>query len=387
MKILQIISHYVPAYRFGGPLRVAHSLGKALVRQGHEVVVCAINLKNEKEDLSAPLDEPIDVDSVKVFYEKTRLSRYWGFSPSLYRRVKEEIQDADVALVHAHYQFANWTGAYLARKHEKPYVIFAHGSFNRWGVARRSRLKKKLYLRLFERRNIEGSISIAFNSEEEKQFSFFSEKGVIIPSGIDPSEFHELPASDSWRGSHNLNDKIVYLYLGRLNPQQKGLDKLLPAFARFARNQKRVHLLLAGPDERGGEAELEEMVRHLNIDGKVTFTGLVEGDEKLSILRNSDVFVLVSPSEGTSIALLEALYIGLPVMVSNRVGLNETIKRLNAGIVVNPSEEDILQGLITLSNDQMREAMRGKASSLIKEEYSWDAIAKTLIDLVKPFVA
>ena len=44
MKFLQVIPHYVPAYNFGGPLRVAHSIGKALIKQGHNVTVCTTNL-------------------------------------------------------------------------------------------------------------------------------------------------------------------------------------------------------------------------------------------------------------------------------------------------------------------------------------------------------
>lgn len=363
---------------------MAHALGKALVRQGHEVVVCATNLKDEKNNLDVPLDTPVDVDGVKVFYEPTRWSRYWGFSPSLYRRVKLEIENADVVLVHAHYQFANWAGACLARKQNKPYMIFAHGSFNQWGVQRKSRFKKKLYLRFVEKGNIENALFIAFNSKEELQFSFFSEKGKDIPSGIDPSDFQGLPSFGSWREKHSLSNKeVIFLYLGRLNPQQKGLDKLIPAFANFVKKQKDALLVLAGPDERGGEIVLKKMVSRLGIEENVIFTGLIEGDGKLSVLRDSDVFILVSPSEGTSMALLEALYVGLPVIVSNRVGLHETIRTLDAGLVVEPTESGILQALITMSNEQMRAAMKGKATALVREEYTWDAIAGKLFSELK----
>ena len=111
MRITQIISHYVPSHRFGGPLHVAHGLGKALAAHGHQVSVCTTNLADEKKDLAVPVDTPIDVDGVTVFYEPTCWSRYWGFSPRLWRRAKQEIARADVALVHFHYQFANWAGA------------------------------------------------------------------------------------------------------------------------------------------------------------------------------------------------------------------------------------------------------------------------------------
>ena len=87
MRILMVSPHYVPAYHYGGALHVAHSLGKSLVSQGHEVRVCTTNLRNPTEDLAVPVDAPVMVDGVQVCYEPTVLSRYWGFSPRLARRL------------------------------------------------------------------------------------------------------------------------------------------------------------------------------------------------------------------------------------------------------------------------------------------------------------
>ena len=99
--------HYVPAYHYGGALHVAHSLGKSLVSQGHEVRVCTTNLRNPTEDLAVPVDAKVLVDGVQVYYEPTVSSRYWGFSPQLARRLWLESKWADVVLIHFHYQFAS----------------------------------------------------------------------------------------------------------------------------------------------------------------------------------------------------------------------------------------------------------------------------------------
>ena len=85
MRILQVISHYLPAHRFGGPLRVAHFLGQALVRQGHRVTVCCTDLADEQSDLDVRTDVPATIDGVRVFYSPIRVSRYWGYSPQLGR--------------------------------------------------------------------------------------------------------------------------------------------------------------------------------------------------------------------------------------------------------------------------------------------------------------
>lgn len=248
LNILQVIPHYVPAYEFGGPLRVAHGLSKALLDQGHAVKICTTNLKSGFETLNLPLDTPVFQDGVEVYYEPTVFSHYWGFSPQLYRRTKALIKSADVIFVHFHYQFANLAGANIARKLGKPYVVFAHGSLNQWGIASSSRWKKKLYLSLMERGNLEKALFIAFNAEEERELSLFAERGVVIPSGVAPDEFRLMPIRGSWRFQQvQLAGRTCILYLGRLNLAQKGLDMLLPAFAQLRQQREDVHLIFGWP--------------------------------------------------------------------------------------------------------------------------------------------
>lgn len=141
---------------------------------------------------------------------------------------------------------------------------------------------------------------------------------------------------------------------------------------------------MAGPDERGGEAKVRELIAALGIVADVTFTGMVDGTEKLAILRDSDVYALVSPSEGLSIALLEALYMGLPVVVTNRIGLSAEIEREKAGIVVERDIEQIAAALLMMvDNAVQRRQMGANAHRLVAEKYTWDAIAATLIEAVR----
>ncbi|MCP4367925.1 MAG: glycosyltransferase, partial [Deltaproteobacteria bacterium] len=242
-----------------------------------------------------------------------------------------------------------------------------------------------IYLRVFERANINNALYIAFNAPEEKKLSFFSDKGVVVPSGIEPVEFENTPPYGHWRNQHpSLVNKIIFLYLGRLNPNQKGLDMLLPAFAKLTTVRDDVHLILAGPDERGGEAEVRQMISSLRIESHVALTGMVDGTEKLSILNDSDAYALVSPSEGTSIALLEAMYMGLPVIASNRVGLSSQILDKNTGIVVERDINQIFTALDTIANDAVqRQQMGQNAHALVANKYTWNMIAIDLVETLR----
>lgn len=384
MKICQVIPHYVPATRFGGPQRVAHPLGKALVRAGHSVVVCTTNLADRTANLDVPVDEPVIVDGATVYYEPVLLSRYWGFSPSLWRRVAREVQQADVVLVHAHYQFANWAGARLARKAGKPYVFFAHSSLHRQGIALNSRLLKQIYLRVMERKNLERTLFIAFNAPEEKAYSMYSQQGVVVPSGIDPDDFRNMPPAGSFRQRYpQLRGKIVFLFLGRLDVSQKGLDLLLPAFARLRQEQPNVHLLLVGPDEGGGLQQIQGLVQKYGLDDAVTLTGMIVGRDKLAALQDADVFVLPSRYEGLSIALLEALYMGLPILTSDQVGLHREIEQVGAGLIVPADSDSLYAGLRGMMDERTRLEMRGPGTRMILQKYTWDAIASDLVEKIQ----
>lgn len=379
MKITQVISHYVPATRFGGPQQVAHGLGKALTRMGHEVSVCTTNMMDEHNDLQVAVNQRTTVDGVQVTYSPTCCFRYWAFSPGLWRRANQEIAESDYALVHFHYQFANWAGAQLARRNRKPYAIFAHGSFKHNAIARRGRWKKRLYLSLAEGRNLQAASRIYFNAREEQEQSEYGDWGCVLPNGIDPADLDNPPARGVLREKYGwTDDDVVFLFLGRIDYVGKGLDTLVPAFAQLIQTQKNVRLIFAGPDERGGQEQLERALATHHLRDHTVVTGMLAGPDKLTAFADADAFLLPSKSEGLSITLLEALYLGLPVLVTTQVGLWRTVERTGAGVVVDPAD-DLLPALTDLCDPQRRGSMRHRAVAEIRANYTWDAIAVNLL--------
>ena len=114
---------------------------------------------------------------------------------------------------------------------------------------------------------------------------------------------------------------------------------LLPAFKKLLQGSGDSHLVLAGANERGYEAQVRHLAEELGLASRLTLTGLITGQDKLAALQDADVFVLPSRSEGLSIAMLEAMYMGLPVVVTDRVGLWRQVEKNRCGLVV-PYDED-----------------------------------------------
>lgn len=193
------------------------------------------------------------------------------------------------------------------------------------------------YLTIAERRNFSGALRVVFGSEEELQDSLWSTCGMVLRNSISPEH---LGTDGEVLGDifPTIRGKTIFLFLGRLNVKQKGLDFLVDSFSRATVDRNDVILVLAGPDERGGEQEVRDLVAKHGLSQKVLFTGYVTGGLKASLLAAADVFLLPSRSEGASMALVEALYMGLPVIVTPGAGLTREIVERRMGIVAAPGE-------------------------------------------------
>jgi len=380
MKIVQVISHYLPAIGFGGPLHVAHGLGQALVEAGHEVIVCTTSMQGPGSNLDVPLGEVVNIDGVRVIYEPVRRGRYWGGSSRFLKRIYKEVSQADIVFTHFHYQFASMAGGWCARLHNKPHIVFTHGSLNRYGIRARHHVLKSMYLHLFEASNFKRALFTAYHSELEQQQSYaLGAHAHIIPIGVDPALVAYKPIRGRFREQYpELKARFVFSYLGRLAPG-KGLNLLLPAFRMLLDQGHDAHLVLIGGDERGYLDVLLQKVKALRLEQRVIFTGLLSGEDKFDALADADVFVLPSRSEGTSIVTLEAMALGLPVLISDRVGLASEVLEHECGVVIPYDEQALTQALIDMIKREDRAEMGQKAARLVREKYDWSLIIQDLL--------
>lgn len=153
-------------------------------------------------------------------------------------------------------------------------------------------------------------------------------------------------------------EDFVILYLGRLHPK-KSPEDVVKAFPRVVQKVPNAKLVIA--DKGSEEAKLKKLVEELKLQGKVIFTGFVSENEKWSLLKRCDVFVLPSIVEAFGIALIEAMACGKPV-IATRVGpFPEIIKNGETGILVPAhSPSDLADAIINLAQDPKKECLLGK---------------------------
>lgn len=389
MKVLQIIPHYLPAYQYGGPIYSVHNLAKAMVEKGVDVSVWTTNL-GLKDRYDIPLCEEVLIDGVKVYYFPIIGTFHYSLSPALMKYMKDRIRDFDIVHIQGVYQFHSLIGGYYARKYGIPYVLSPKGMLIPEMIKKKGKLKKYIYISLVEKNNVEKANLIQCASEVERQkllkIGFELRDTVVIPNIVKLEKGDRTNKKEKFRDKYGLKQKQLVLFLGRLN-WTKGIDILIPAFAIVLTKFPDTHLVLAGPDTERYIRKVKKWIRNEGIENKVTFTGLLTGNEKLAALAESDIFVLPSYSENFGMAAVEAMYMGLPVIISKEVGIKDEIKQNECGIIVDINPISIAEGICyLLHNPEEKKKLGAKGKKIARNEFSAEGVAKKMIQSYKDII-
>jgi len=326
--------------------------------------------------------------SLKLF-RTGGLARWWpGHSPDLKLAVQREARAADVVHIHEMWHHPHFATARACKSLGVPFIVSPHGSLDPWALASK-RLKKRLYSAIWQRRLLgRAAAAHALTGTERSQLRDYGYSGPVsvIPNGIDVDEF-QRPAAPGVMDDRfpELRGKKVILFLGRLH-EKKGLDVLVRAFARLHGTRPDTHLLIVGPDD-GYETDVRRMIGEAGIEGSVTLTGSLDGDDRLAAMARADVYALPSYSEGFSVGVLEALAAGLPVVISTFCYFPE-VETAGAGLITEPDVEQVGTALSAVIDDPGLADRMGKAGrNLVHTGYSWESVASSFIELYEGAVA
>lgn len=202
-------------------------------------------------------------------------------------------------------------------------------------------------------------------------------KGIVsIPNGIRVRKFRPANAAAHARLTSELGLPEATRLLGtvgRLNPV-KDQAGLVRAFALLKRRMPESALVIAGDGQL--RDELVALAAEQGVADSVFFLGM--RDDVADLLEALDVFVLSSLSEGYSMALLEACAAGLPIVATNVGGNGEIVQPGINGVMVPPSDPDVLAAAIgELLRDPGRAAAFGRAGrEWVLEEGSFQTMAE-----------
>ena len=300
-----------------------------------------------------------------------------GLPPATRRFIDERRAEIDVLHLHSVFIPAN---VWVAKAAGIPYVLTPHGGYSPEVLRGRNRFLKTAWMWARERHHVRGASllhAVAPRELEQLRSTFRIDALLCVPNAID------LPAEPGPPEGRMRTDRRWIVFLGRLAIGHKGLDTLLEGFASYlkrSRNEHSPELIIAGPDIRSGRARLQAMAASLLPKGTVRFVGPRFGREKEELLRGAGVFVHTSRWEGMPLAVLEALAMGCPVLLTRATNLGELVEEYGAGAVVEGTPEAIGQGLTDVLDAPADRylAMCAAARTLATERFSWPAVTEQI---------
>lgn len=199
----------------------------------------------------------------------------------------------------------------------------------------------------------------------------------IAPMGVDTDRFRRSRPYSPWRGE----GPFRIFSCGRLNPC-KGHDDLIRAVARLRAAGIDATVSIAGADDTGGwyQAQLTALVEELKLQQAVSLLGAVAEDEVVRRLEAAHAFCLASLNEPLGVAIMEAMSLELPVVVTKGGGVQELVTHSRDGLLVearNPQElASGLRFIATHPDDAL--ALAAAARQRIVDSFQSTQSARTL---------
>lgn len=314
-----------------------------------------------------------ETSSIRVLHRSCR-NLDLMFPRSARAFLREAVHQTDVVQVHGIWTGHSSASMDLAIRLHKPFVVSAHGMLDGWAL-RHKRWKKLPYAVLFERPRISRATCLrALTRVEAENYRAFGLRlpvaivpnGVVAPDTESPSQFLNLYPL--------LRGKTILLFLGRLH-KKKGTDLLVKAWNMISAKIPDANLVLAGPDDGALDAVVPT-------GSNITKCGMLTGSVKWSALAAASAFVLPSFSEGLSTAILEALWMRLPVLITRECNFRE-IEKLECTFLIRPSVSSIADGLVNLLTRPANELRaRGEiGSTFVRANYGWPRIGQMMADV------
>ncbi|MEW6323813.1 MAG: glycosyltransferase [Nitrospirota bacterium] len=344
--------HVLPSLEVGGMEKVVVNLSNGLDRQRYQVAICCIERGGAlQRELSPPglpvyvMNKPEGVDYFLPF----RLSR-------LFNRL-------NVDIVHTHSMGVFPYGCLAATFSRTPvYVHSEHGSFNLKTVRRRlafqygmRRTDRVLTVSETVKHQLLGVIDIP-----EKKIT-------PIMNGVDTRRCApDDAASAALRAALDIPDGAPVIgAIGRL-VTAKNYPTLLHVVAQLTRRHPQLVCLMVGDGPE--RARLHAQADALKLSGHVRWLG--ERHDVAELLNLMQVYLLPSYSEGMSIALLEAMVAGRPIVVSDITANREVIRHGQTGWLVPPADIEQWAGAVArLLTDRVMAQQLGRAAQATAQQF------------------
>ena len=339
MRILHFLPVYVPAWQFGGPILSVSRLCEGLVRQGVEVRVITTNAGIP----DFPVDQlgiPQNVNGVQVIYFPVDQEGPTIRSSALVHALPDQMAWAELLHLSSIWQPLGIPVQSAAHSFGVPVIQTLRGALGPYSW-RRGWWKKALYFWLKERPLLERAALLhCTTTQEAREIAWLGLRPPIqlLPNPIELSRHHYKPQLGAvWRQSMGIPSAVpLFLVAGRFH-HKKGLD-LLPKV--LQRNAHRPwHILFLGKDEDRTGLSLKREMQRIRLGDRCHWLDHLPADQLSGPYNAADCLLLPSRHENFGNVVVEALACGCGALISDRVGVADSIREC-PGVRISPRSVD-----------------------------------------------
>ena len=336
MRIAMFTDTYYPTR--DGVITSMSNTVKELRHMGHEVFIFA------PDDVKRRMADEYNDDHVYLL--KAR-EFYWypqyrmAIFPTDLKRI---LTSLDVDIIHSHgIAFMGFKSMMQGRKLGIPVVLTFHtmvteGLKYYFPIIPYELVEPlmNIYLKVFLQRSSAVITPSSPILKEIKELAPDIKKGAVIPSGIDPERFHEGVDGSKVRRRLGLEDKTVFVYVGRMG-KEKNLKLLIDAFPLILKERPDSVLVMVG--DGPSRKKCMKYAEELGLDNKIRFPGFVSDGEIAAFYSMADAFVFPSKFETQGLVALESMAVGTPVAGINYRAIPDFIEDGKNGYLFDDSPE------------------------------------------------
>jgi len=366
MKILQAINSYVRSFRSGGPVRIMFDYARFLAKMGHRVDVITTNFLDYGKRINMK-EEMLEGVNIKYFRNLSDvLSRFnTSLSFELCLHLKKHLKNYDIVHI------CETRGAlpicvyHYSKLYSKPLIHSAFGM-----LPAKDGIMRKIYDNKCVKPMIRNS-SLNLAQTEHEYDEYLKHGGnlqniKLLPLGVDIESIPNVTPHSFRKALRISSEDRLLLFLGRINPL-KGLRRLVNVFYKATKEISNLHLAIVGVDD-GALMDTLDHVQSLGMSDKVHFTGPLYNENRFSAYFDADFFIITPTHyEETSLASIEAMACGTPVLVSKEAGIPH-LEEYQAGICMEFDEDNFAQALVEVLSDlQILKRMGENAAKLVRD--------------------
>lgn len=365
MKIIIATDNYYP--NVNGASYFTQRLARGLLKEGHKILIITPSRHKQDERFKQNGINIFGIRSIPL--ERIRIARPFGVKQELKKIIKEF--SPDIIHIQSHFAVSRKT-AIIARElkipvigtnHFMPGNLIAYLPLPNFIAERTGNIFWYFFLKVFKK--IDAVTSPTYSAAASINRIGLLKPVHVISNGLDLGIFKASNRGEYLKEQYNLPNNPILLSVGRLD-KDKNLDLVIKAFALSIKKITINLVIVGGGAER---KNLENLVKELDLESMVTFTGFVPDNDLPNLYPLADCFVIAGPYELQSLVTMEAMASGLPVIAVRALALPELVKDKENGFLYPDRDVKLLSDDIVsiFSDSNLRRTMSLKSQEFIKK--------------------